>query len=80
MHDGGDFRVTVTVTLYPTPFAADQYAIITPTVLRNILIALACMIVVAIALIPSLTCACLIVLAIVSIDVGKCTVQHGLSP
>ena len=51
------------------PFA-DQYIIIIPTTLRNIGCAMVCMIVVAFLLIPSIPCIIIIVLAIVSIDVG----------
>jgi hypothetical protein len=51
---------------------AEQYTVITPSLIQDVLIALACMIGVALIMIPSIACAGIIALAIVSVDVGNC--------
>ena len=50
---------------------AEQYLIILPSTLRNVLIAIPCMLIVSLVMIPSITCALLIVAAIISIDIGE---------
>lgn len=60
------------VTVYQWFFAfAEQFSIITPTLITNVLIALACMVLVSLVMIPSIGCSILIALAIISIDVGE---------
>ena len=59
------------ITVYHEYFSfADQYITILPSTLRNISIAIACMILVSLILIPSLPCAIIIVIAIITIDLG----------
>lgn len=61
------FNISVYNEMFPF---ADQYLIVLPSTLRNLLIALVCMIVVSLLLIPSIVCGFLVTIAIVTINVG----------
>ncbi len=62
-----EYKITVYHEYFPF---ADQYLIILPSTLRNIAIAVASMITVSLVLIPSVPCALIIIMAIITIDLG----------
>lgn len=57
-------------TFMPLWLFTDQYAIVVPNTIQNIVIAIAVMILIALLLIPEPTCSVWVALAIASIDVG----------
>lgn len=57
-------------TFMPLWLFTDQYAIIIPNTIQNIIIAMIVMVIIAILLIPQPSCALWVTLAIASIDVG----------
>lgn len=57
-------------TFMPLWLFTDQYSIIIPNTIQNIIIAMIVMVVIAILLIPQPSCAIWVTLAIASIDVG----------
>uniref|UniRef100_A0A914XTT4 SSD domain-containing protein n=1 Tax=Plectus sambesii TaxID=2011161 RepID=A0A914XTT4_9BILA len=61
------YNLTIFNEMFPF---ADQYLIVLPSTLRNLFIALICMIVVSLMLIPSILCGFLILVAIVTINIG----------
>lgn len=62
-----EFNIT---TYHPYYSFADSYLIIAPNTYQNLGMAIACMIIIAMVLIPSVPCAVLIAVAIISIDIG----------
>lgn len=57
-------------TFMPLWLFTDQYALIVPNTIQNIIIAMSVMIIIAILLIPQPSCALWVTLAIASIDIG----------
>lgn len=57
-------------TFMPLWLFTDQYAIVVPNTIQNIIIAIIVMVVIALLLIPQPMCAIWIALAIASIDIG----------
>lgn len=62
-----DYNVT---TFMPLWLFTDQYALIVPNTIQNIVIAMMVMIIIAVLLIPQPSCALWVTLAIASIDFG----------
>lgn len=62
-----DFNIT---TFMPLWLFTDQYALVIPNTIQNIIIAMIVMVIIAVLLIPQPSCALWVALAIASIDVG----------
>ena len=67
VHRYPEYNIT---TFMPIWLFSDQYALILPNTLQNIAIAMSCMIVISLLLIPQPQCASWVAVAIASIDVG----------
>lgn len=63
-----DFNVTSFHEYYPF---ADQYIELKPALYRNCIIAIICVIIVSLIIIPNVKAGFVIVAAIISIDIGK---------
>lgn len=62
-----DLNVT---TFMPLWLFTDQYALVVPNTIQNIIIAMIVMVIISVLLIPQPSCALWVTLAIASIDIG----------